>query len=151
MTVLTMPQDRRKIFDYLMQYQNYEISVEVLNSVCPLTAQKEFWKFNLELARSLWTQVPVNEVSKNLRLWSCGTQACFGGHLGTWPKFQELGIKSSPADGSPIADTDARNNPWNLPWVLFGAGGLFCPAEKTEEGTDHEIVLNRIEVALKGL
>jgi len=49
---------------------------------------------NSQLALRLWQErVKPAEVIESLGAWHCGTQACFGGHLVTWPEFQAMGVR----------------------------------------------------------
>jgi hypothetical protein len=46
---------------------------------------------NILLAAWRWSEVSPRSV--NLRTWGCGTHACFGGHLASWPEFQDKGVR----------------------------------------------------------
>ena len=99
---------------------------------------------NLDLAERLWRE-RVTPEQVDLGHWACGTQACFGGHLATWPEFQAMGvgvgggvenrypeIQAIEALGTKVAE------------YLFGDESLFYAAVEPTEGTDYDMVLMRI-------
>lgn len=97
-------------------------------------------KANTKLAWALWmVRVTPEQVTPYLASWTCGTHACFGGHLATWPEFQAMGVlsPSEPFWKSRLASEDTR---------LFGDARLFN-ARRAEGGrsvSDHEVVVNRL-------
>jgi hypothetical protein len=88
------------------------------------------WIANTELALRLWRErVKPEHVIEDLHWWrdykpGCGTQACFGGWLVTWPEFQAMGVREDrwgvPSIGgrSPISGGE-------LSFELFGTSSLF--------------------------
>ena len=106
---------------------------------------------NLELALKKWeTEVEPGTVVRGLSAWKCGTLACFGGHLQTWPEFQAQGIKDGGYDGPlmyGVPETDIAAK-------LFGDRYVFAPRGGYEsdddhpDATDHEIVTHRLRYAL---
>ncbi len=80
---------------------------------------------NLILAAWRWNETPAKKVVPGLRAWRCGTQACFGGHLATWPEFRAQGVhvvsfSHEPAIGLQLSDEVSE--------ILFGAHTLFMPS-----------------------
>lgn len=116
---------------------------------------------NLNLAEHLWrSRVKPSDVVGGLRMWTCGTQACFGGHLATWPEFREMGVRllGEAAENpmwcaAPAFDTETWG--WSVGVILFGShdifderggSGLDCAADDEDLGDldDHAMVLHRI-------
>ena len=105
---------------------------------------------NCKLALKLWLErVKPEQVIKGLALYRCGTQACFGGHLATWPEFQAMGVAESEEEGAPEL--------WLSPYcyrgqmvagALFDTEGLFSTRGREEEGTDYEVVVQRLKVQI---
>ena len=97
---------------------------------------------NTELALRLWLE-RVTPEQVNLERWTCGTQACFGGHLATWPEFQALGVRADCYGAPRLGDLQ----PLNVAQVLFGDCSLFCVQGFNETRlTDYEKVVRRLEV-----
>lgn len=109
--------------------------------------KKPLHKANTELAWALWmVRVTPEQVVPELVSWVCGTQACFGGHLATWPEFQALGVlsPSEPFWKMMLVSEDTR---------LFGDARLFNArgAEGGRSVSDHEVVVNRLRKNLARL
>lgn len=102
---------------------------------------------NCLLARYIWkNRVTPDSVVPRLEFWRCGFQACFGGHIATWPEFLAI-------PGADVAGAQPHINlDFGVDIRLFGRG-MFFAAEPRDE-TDHQIVLNRLDQQieiLKGL
>lgn len=100
---------------------------------------------NCLLALSLWAEVPPECV--NLGSWRCGTHACFGGHLATWPEFQAVGVMATE-EGAPTENRlpfDSSNVAHCLfgDWNLFYAKGHY-PIDLSSD-THHETIVRRLE------
>lgn len=101
---------------------------------------------NLELALRLWNErVRPRKVSADLAYWKCGTQACFGGHLGTWPEFQAKGV-SRWSNGAPRMDD---LNSVNISQHLFGSDYLFMSRRVGDTGTAHAVIAKRLALAIE--
>ncbi len=60
------------------------------------------------------------QIVPGLKIWTCGTQACFGGWIAQVPFFQAQGVQSTGAYGSPgMADGSLAEV------TLFGDDDLF--------------------------
>jgi hypothetical protein len=95
---------------------------------------------NATLARELW-QERVSEDDVDLGHWKCGTQACFGGHLGTWPEFRNLPGALQESWGTPHFE----NPNVQVDIVLFGEL-MFYSQQPSEHGRrQHEIILDRLD------
>lgn len=114
------------------------------------------WCRNLLLARRLWVErVKPEDVVPYLSEWTCGTQACFGGHLASWPEFQAMGL-AHPVRFRPslsvrlTGGTSVLEGANIVPRYLFGENWVFYPREPEEdEGeSDYQVVLNRIDRTL---
>jgi hypothetical protein len=107
---------------------------------------------NVLLAAWLWAETPPELVVPGLNLWKCGTQACFGGHLTTWPEFQAMGVVNAGSEPY-MQGVSVFHDSLPLSDYLFGDLELFfgrMPLERTW-GTDHEVVTRRLEHALEKL
>ena len=105
------------------------------------------YRENCELALRLWKErVKPEQVVEGLRHYRCGTQACFGGHLATWPEFQAMGVTAYDS----VPGYRGRMG-FNVAYELFGVRHLFCFRDAYEEGTDHEVVVRRLERRLAEL
>ena len=103
---------------------------------------------NCQLALRLWEATPPEQVVEGLRHYSCGTQACFGGHLATWPEFQAMGVEASE-EGAPVLwFGDYRYRGQMVAGALFGTEGLFRTRFWQEEGADYEVVVQRLKVQI---
>jgi len=101
---------------------------------------------NCKLALKLWLErVKPEQVVEGLRHYRCGTQACFGGHLATWPEFQVMGVAESE-EGVPWLGHRYRGQ--EVAGVLFGTEGLFSTRGRDEKGTDYEVVAQRLKVQI---
>lgn len=115
---------------------------------------------NCLLALSLWAEIPPRAV--NLDKWTCGTQACFGGHLATWPEFQAMGVRPRlKADddhgaGAPVFDEQSGAlESWRVAEHLFGERHIFYakgffPSDN-EIDTHHRTIVNRLERQIERL
>lgn len=132
---------------------------------------------NLEMALVMWTAVDPEHVA--LGSWSCGSHACFGGHLASWEHFIEQGVRQCKVAGrhngiwqsefEPYmgATHDARPtvSGFDVAVRLFGDDELFnSRREDTDEEdfdhvifetlgrdiSDHELALRRMELKLFG-
>lgn len=126
----------------------------------PTLADKKRWLANAELAHTLWLErVKPEQVIKSLAYYKCGTQACFGGHLATWPEFQEQGVRTM--------QVEENRYDFGMPWIdahplpicghevgveLFGSERMFAARHTLidfEHLTDWQVVeqrlVNRIE------
>jgi len=109
---------------------------------------------NTQAAISAWKTVPPEAVSNKLLKFresppydeapSCGSPACFGGHLPYFPHFAALGVvinvKGAPTmhiRGQPALSFYAVSS------RLFGNGTMFEPMTD-EEGTPHQVVMHRL-------
>ena len=101
---------------------------------------------NTRLALRLWKErVKPDEVVPALGAWRCGTQACFGGHLATWPEFQAKGVRIKD-NGSP--EMDVAEAASDVSYILFGNYALFSIREAwvpTQGLKDYELVIARLE------
>ena len=95
---------------------------------------------NLKLAKRKWQEVQPRHVTPGLMFWrwetDCGTLACFGGHLATWPEFQAMGVKVSDAGGRPAYDSlteDLHLEGLDVADHLFGDRELFVAAPTAEQ------------------
>ena len=107
----------------------------------------------LEARDVMWPSVPPENVDPKLHTWrcqgkshtppDCGTVACFGGWAEWWPEFRlRAGISPSRGDmgWGQVSELfgpydEARN-------LLDERGGH--PADWGFDGTDHELVTNRL-------
>lgn len=114
---------------------------------------------NCKLALRLWKErVKPEQVTKGLNSWTCGTQACFGGWLATWPEFRALGIVPD-GQGAPIAtEYETTLASGSLSRILFGDRGMLFPcglgpAGVAEENaaSAYEAVVLRLEVRIAAL
>lgn len=110
---------------------------------------------NCLLALSLWSEVKPRSVS--LDVWKCGTLACFGGHLATWPEFQAKGVFAD-SDHAPALTCRSYIMNWDIAKHLFGndemfsargfcGDDLYCP----DRASDHTIVVNRLQTQIARL
>lgn len=126
----------------------------------------------LEALNVMWPSIRPEQVSHRLYTWreqpgadgtlssddvdlnkppTCGSVACFGGWLEWWPPFRQQ-LNANPDSGE--LEIDHLND------LLGAAGtGMFsernrplgdrfwagCPADVDFEGTDHELVTNRLK------
>lgn len=130
-----------------------------------------YWYENLHLARRLWIErVKPNSVYLDNWNTSCGTKACFGGWLATWPEFCLLGVANQSIEGELIASkpsslekafattkNEGRLANANLPSMLFGESCLFNHSDAYNEDTgrrtmsQHAEVIKRIDDAIDRL
>lgn len=109
-------------------------------------ARRFFWYENLHLARRLWLE-RVDPATVDLENWQsdCGTFACFGGHLATWPEFQLMGvypnIYEAPAIGYPATSGHG------VALQLFGDADLF-DQDREYTKSHYEVILDRIDARL---
>lgn len=115
---------------------------------------------NCLLALSLWAEVPPRKVVAGLSDWTCGTQACFGGHLATWPEFRAQGV--CPTDGSPElrqpGSAEVIGYSHAVSKYLFGSFDLFHSAghaaaddQLPRNASAHRVVVNRLEHQIQRL
>lgn len=139
---------------------------------------------NIDLAERLWRErVKPEQIVPRLVYWgnNCGTVACFGGHVATWPEFNEQGVWPAghffvylygAGAWKPMLAPDT--GVWGglgIAGYLFGDSDLFIwrgrhPADPmfdawavpdvAVEGddltvTDHQLVLNRLAYAREAL
>jgi hypothetical protein len=98
---------------------------------------------NLKLALRLW-QERANPDNVDLNDWchfdgpdgACGSTACFGGHLATWPEFQAMGVIPDPESGAPRFADDPESSSFTVSRVLFGNSSLFDPRHAFADGDD---------------
>lgn len=100
---------------------------------------------NCRLALEKWQTVP--EEKARLDLWQCGTYACFGGYVTSWPEFRAKGVT---AHGSGMPMMFGKDG-FDVAQILFGTGSLFYARGEGEEGSDHEVVVERLEAQIKKL
>jgi hypothetical protein len=104
---------------------------------------------NVLLAMMLWAEEKPESI--NLRNWRCGTQACFGGRLATWPEFKAQGVRRT-SRGAPHIEGTAF-----VAYHLFGHSSLFwihgAASDDSSLGdvTDYEIIVNRLEAQIERL
>ncbi|WCD44248.1 hypothetical protein Lumi_109 [Xylophilus phage Lumi] len=136
--------------------------------------QKRYWLSNCCLALKLWQErVKADQVFPNLRRWRCGTQACFGGWVATWPEFQALGVDTYETDdpgsnrsGKPyMVDGSFFLTDYGLSQHLFGHRDMFCPSVEEDMDAmdpdlfeikpvgmhDYNVVLFRLETQILNL
>lgn len=108
----------------------------------------------LEALNVMWPSVPPENVYPSLLAWRnspyreaphCGTLACFGGWSEWWPPFRaQLGL--NPGEGTSSWPRLARlfgpPGHKHIDWLFNATGGH--PADRGFEGTDHELVSNRL-------
>jgi hypothetical protein len=102
---------------------------------------------NTDLAKRLWIErVSDAMISEELSTWQCGSTACFGGHLATWPEFKAKGVKAlsmkqttgngvGMVDGTMLfvgepymrAKGNFPSSGYDVARDLFGTGELFMP------------------------
>jgi hypothetical protein len=101
---------------------------------------------NAILARELW-QERVSEDEVDLGHWKCGTQACFGGHLGMWPEFRNLPGALQESWGTPhFEDPNAK-----VDIILFGEL-MFYAEQPSENGKrQHDIITARLDWVIESL
>ena len=102
---------------------------------------------NCLLALCNWHEVHPRGVY--LESWRCGTQACFGGHLATWPEFMEMGVfagmGASPTMQN-LSNPHYNSDALSVSMRLFG-GDLF-PSRLKEEPRHmnaHRLIVRRLE------
>lgn len=128
---------------------------------------------NTKLAIEKWKDVPASDVVPELKVWTCGAAACFGGHVTTWPEFQTQGVKAG-THGMPQMFNVVGNRTHggtDVALHLFGDHGLFCERETYFEDmcsldaqihdtmsdkefqalSDHELVTLRLKTHLTNL
>lgn len=101
----------------------------------------------LEALNVMWPSVPPENVFPGLWDWrtddakeppTCGTVACFGGWAEWWPPFK--------AQIAAMGHSEGYN--WRGTVELFGTALVdsrgYNPADAGFEGTDHELVTNRL-------
>jgi hypothetical protein len=117
---------------------------------------------NCLLALLIWQQ-DVKPRHVDLGDWKCGTKACFGGHLTTWPEFRAKGVRSD-REASPPEEYAGMSRDWgNAPVLvdqngtkvatlpctvaseLFGDGSLFRSSDGEEGVSHHQQVVNRLQ------
>lgn len=113
---------------------------------------------NTELFLKLWKdRVRPEIVIKDLRDWRCGTQACAGGHLATWPEFKAIGgavtglrapfLQKELLDGVFVGTNGVAE-------YLFRNRDLFSSVyfdEKYSDLNDYDLVIKRFEEQIKYL
>lgn len=97
---------------------------------------------NCDLAEKLWYE-RVKPENVNLNTWSCGTVACFGGHIAQWPEFLLLQfahvqehVPEFLIPGIPYSRSAG--------YEIFGNDWIFNGRSSCESDTDYSIVLARI-------
>lgn len=116
---------------------------------------------NTNLALSLWLLVKPSTVTRDLGSWECGTQACFGGHLKYWPQFRRQGVVAGGAGlSTQVPEMVVGNSTLHGASVsahLFGypgdqeLGSMFSARQDHERGSDHRIVVKRLQGQAKHL
>ena len=125
------------------------------------------YRENCELALRLWKErVKPEQVVEGLRHYRCGTQACFGGHLATWPEFQAMGVRCR-VEGSPAIT--GLGSTLGVSAHLFGTPYLFVARQVDEEhgdytqyrypgaplddpeASDHEVITLRLKAQIRKL
>ncbi len=98
-----------------------------------------------------WPTVPPDEVIWRLGDWrsGCGTLACFGGHLAKSPHFRAMGVVDG-LRGEPMLVEHPTLPTYAVSRHLFGDPELFVArggssADALCDGTDHEVVTNRLQ------
>lgn len=104
---------------------------------------------NIIEAFEFWMTVSPEEVVPGLRKWTCGTQACFGGHLAKAGMFGLRQSSESTLHG--YYPSDAGGGFVNSE-TLFGCGKLFCESPHREwsdlgAASDHEVIMARLFLA----
>lgn len=108
------------------------------------------------LAAHKWvTEVEPGQVAPGLRAWTCGTQACFGGHVASWSEFREIAAVGVGAEGSPVNPRLACSmfpDKW-----LFGDDSMFDPRgchdadDLHPHASDYDIVVHRLDHRIRQL
>lgn len=113
---------------------------------------KEQQLANCKLALDIW-KTRVDPESVVLHSWTCGSHACFGGHLATWPEFQAMGVKRSEYSGAPRIDGVHFEDDY-----LFGDNRMFDSRDREEEKEqgiedllDYDMVIYRLERRIREL
>jgi hypothetical protein len=126
----------------------------------------------LDALNNMWPSVPYENVAEKLMYWrtwkefgnvpDCGSVACFGGWCAWWPAFRAQGVIMG-AYGSPrlkneqdynnYDDYDHEIDTRHICMKLFGVMALFNArdyfiADRNFKGTDHELVLHRLQWVL---
>ena len=122
-----------------------------------MTKQTEFQRANTEILQWRFASVPEGNVMPRLCEWQASrrihhnptsrTVACIGAWVALMPEFVELGVRQRVCGSPSINDGDSGSD---VAKYLFGDPDLFdparChPADKGFVGTDHALVMNRIE------
>lgn len=99
---------------------------------------------NCILALCNWRDVAPKTVF--LEIWVCGTFACFGGHLATWPEFKEMGVRACSASGVPEMSLPSLYG-MQVAGHLFGCQSLFSNRRsgETSKGSAHKLIVRRLE------
>lgn len=112
----------------------------------------------IEARDVMWPSVPPENVISGLYWWrdgigahqkpDCGTVACFGGWCAWWPSFRRQGVVADPS-GAAVVDSGDGSSVRFADKHLFGDDHVFDPrrshpADKEFVGTDHALVLNRL-------
>jgi len=114
----------------------------------------EFEIENTKQAIAYWVTVAPETVIKRLHYFrlggrrgeapSCGSPACFGGHLPYAPYFARLGVKTSLIGGPRLNGVFGRD----ISEYLFGSQFMFSCRSVSERGTDHAVVTKRLKTNL---
>lgn len=75
-------------------------------------------------AEVLWPNIKPEQVQRGLAMWTCGTQACFGGWVTRDPYFQAQGVSTHPEGDPRITHLEDCCGP-DVAAQLFGAAFLF--------------------------
>jgi hypothetical protein len=112
---------------------------------------------NLILAAWRWNEVKPRQVVRELNNWRCGTQACFGGHLGKWSEFRRQGLCPT-AGGYPQMPSLGIIGSAGVARQLFGNYRMFNPIDFRDIDRDTPyrasawtVVRNRIEAQFAAL
>lgn len=125
-----------------------------------------FWLTNVREARTFWETISPDDVAADLANWggpSCGTKACFGGHLAKARKFEIFSSQWTYVPRLQVINHDAYafgadfggQHPSRTPTTLtdhnvsrhlFGAN-LFniVPGNEAWDKSEHQIVLERLD------
>jgi hypothetical protein len=110
----------------------------------------------LEALNVMWPSVPPRSV--DLGKWrdedsprlrnkppTCGSIACFGGWCAWWPSFRAQGVRTSSYGAPKMKGSPEWSGADDASSFLFGDRFLFTARRGGEDGTDHEIVTNRLK------
>lgn len=126
------------------------------NDIPSKTTPEQQLFFCLLAAHKWITEVKPKDVVRDLANWSCGTQACFGGHLATWPEFVEIaGVRTfcgAPRNPSGVHSSYDYPDAWLLgDYTMFNTRGGHSADAGNDSVSDYELVIRRLDYRIKQL